>query len=139
MADTQREKLREDAKAMRASLQFVKLEHIDEEIDKLENRISHTTLSIDEVRATLPPRGGGAGGWFAREETRQLKAEFVLGFRKEFSISELKSRGTSLLGSERRPNACPDAGLAVGGLAGHRSRSGAQWTRSSSCARAATW
>lgn len=53
MADTQREKLREDAKAMRASLQFVKLEHIDEEIDKLENRISHTTLSIDEERRTV--------------------------------------------------------------------------------------
>jgi hypothetical protein len=59
MADAQREKLREDAKAMRASLQFVKLEHIDEEIDKLENRISHTTLSIDEVPAILPPRREG--------------------------------------------------------------------------------
>jgi len=73
MADTQREKLREDAKAMRASLQFVKLEHIDEEIDKLENRISHTTLSIDEVRATLPPRGGG--GWGLVRSGRDSSAQ----------------------------------------------------------------
>lgn len=77
MADAQREKLREDAKAMRASLQFVKLEHIDEEIDKLENRISHTTLSIDEVPAILPPPWTEEEG-VAQEETRQLKAESVL-------------------------------------------------------------
>jgi hypothetical protein len=55
LADTQRDKLREDAKAMRASLQFVKVEHIDEEIAKLESRISHTTLTIDEV--CTPPFG----------------------------------------------------------------------------------
>ena len=51
--DSAREKLREESRSIKEKLQFVKVEQIDDEIAKLESRISHTTLSIDEERKTV--------------------------------------------------------------------------------------
>jgi uncharacterized coiled-coil DUF342 family protein len=51
--DAARDSLREETKSIKEKLAFVKLEQIDEEIRKLENRISHTTMAIDEERKAV--------------------------------------------------------------------------------------
>lgn len=51
--DAARDSLREETKSIKENLAFVKLEQIDEEIRKLEHRISHTTMAIDEERKAV--------------------------------------------------------------------------------------
>ena len=51
--DSARDKLKEETKSIKEKLTFVKVEQIDDEISKLEARISHTTMSIDEERKTV--------------------------------------------------------------------------------------
>lgn len=52
-SDAARDKLREEAKGMRDKLSFVKVEQIDDEIAKLEHKMTHTTINIDEERRTV--------------------------------------------------------------------------------------
>eukprot|EP00238_Polyblepharides_amylifera_P002549 CAMPEP_0196573916 /NCGR_PEP_ID=MMETSP1081-20130531/3730_1 /TAXON_ID=36882 /ORGANISM="Pyramimonas amylifera, Strain CCMP720" /LENGTH=478 /DNA_ID=CAMNT_0041891771 /DNA_START=260 /DNA_END=1696 /DNA_ORIENTATION=+ len=51
--DAARDKLKDEAKAIKDKLSFVRVEHIDEEIMKLEGKIAHTTMSLDEERRTV--------------------------------------------------------------------------------------
>mmetsp|Transcript_10177 Transcript_10177/g.11914 ORF Transcript_10177/g.11914 Transcript_10177/m.11914 type:complete len:494 (+) Transcript_10177:143-1624(+) len=52
-ADAAREGLRGEAKAIKDKLSFVRVEQIDEEIEKLEHKMTHSTINIDEERRTV--------------------------------------------------------------------------------------
>lgn len=52
-SDAARDALRNETKAIKDKLSFVRIEQIDEEINKLERKISHTTMALDEERKTL--------------------------------------------------------------------------------------
>lgn len=53
LADKVRDKMRSDARALKEKLPYVKVEQIDEEIRKLEYRLSHTTLAIQEEKRLI--------------------------------------------------------------------------------------
>eukprot|EP00245_Coleochaete_scutata_P006818 TRINITY_DN21600_c0_g1_i1.p1 TRINITY_DN21600_c0_g1~~TRINITY_DN21600_c0_g1_i1.p1 ORF type:complete len:525 (-),score=148.58 TRINITY_DN21600_c0_g1_i1:885-2459(-) len=53
MADNARNSAKEEAKALKEKLPFVKVEQIDEEIKRLEYRMTHTTLPLPEEKKIL--------------------------------------------------------------------------------------
>eukprot|EP00850_Spirogloea_muscicola_P021585 SM000255S08764 [mRNA] locus=s255:48935:52553:+ [translate_table: standard] len=53
MADDSSKRMREDARSLRDKLPFVKVEQIDEEIRKLEYKMSHSTLSLPEEKKLM--------------------------------------------------------------------------------------
>ncbi|CAM6098538.1 unnamed protein product [Calypogeia fissa] len=52
-ADKLRERMRADARAVRDKLPYVRMEQIDEEVKKLEYRMSHTSLTLQEEKKLL--------------------------------------------------------------------------------------
>ncbi|KAL3680985.1 hypothetical protein R1sor_023941 [Riccia sorocarpa] len=52
-ADKTRERMRADARSLREKLPYVRVEQIDEEIKKLEYRMTHTSLTLQEEKKLL--------------------------------------------------------------------------------------
>lgn len=72
-ADEARKRMRDEARALRDRLPYVKVEQIDEEIKKLEYRMAHTSLSIqEEKKAVQQIRDLGKAKDFVKEYTERM-------------------------------------------------------------------